>query len=314
MVNTLLTEKLRPKELRHMILPKRISDAFANGLQQNVLLAGSPGSGKTSLAKILSEKSPRLFINVSDESSVDTVREKITGFCSTISIMNEENAMKVVVLDEFDGASDQFYKALRGTMEKFAKNTRFVATCNWINKVPDPMKSRFETFIFDPVNKEEEEELKKAWQARIKLITSKISIAMDENALNSFVKKFYPDLRSALNCIQRWQIQGLTSISEDRVSESSWDYEEIYNLLFQKADPVKNYQLIVGQYSNSVGEVMESLGREFIEWIKEKKTEKSQIIPGVLILVAQHQAQRTQVIDPVVSLLSLFFSIQKLTQ
>jgi replication factor C small subunit len=314
MVNTLLTEKLRPKELRHMILPKRISDAFANGLQQNVLLAGSPGSGKTSLAKILSEKSPRLFINVSDESSVDTVREKITGFCSTISIMNEENAMKVVVLDEFDGASDQFYKALRGTMEKFAKNTRFVATCNWINKVPDPMKSRFETFIFDPVNKEEEEELKKAWQARIKLITGKISISMDDNALASFVKKFYPDLRSALNCIQRWQIQGLTSISEDKVSESSWDYEEIYDLLFQKADPVKNYQLIVGQYSNSVGEVMESLGREFIEWIKENKPEKSQTIPGVIILVAQHQAQRTQVIDPVVSLLSLFFSIQKLTQ
>jgi hypothetical protein len=176
------------------------------------------------------------------------------------------------------------------------------------------MKSRFETFIFDPVNKEEEEELKKAWQARIKLITGKISISMDDNALTSFVKKFYPDLRSALNCIQRWQIQGLTSISEDKVSESSWDYEEIYSLLFQKADPVKNYQLIVGQYSNSVGEVMESLGREFIEWIKEKKPEKSQIIPGVIILVAQHQAQRTQVIDPVVSLLSLFFSIQKLTQ
>ena len=144
-----------------MILPQRIKDAFKNGLQQNVLLTGSPGSGKTSLAKILSENSPRLFINVSDESSVETVREKITGFCSTISIMNEENATKVVVLDEFDGASDQFYKALRGTIEKFAKNTRFVATCNWINKVPDPIKSRFEIFLFDPVNKEEEAELKK---------------------------------------------------------------------------------------------------------------------------------------------------------
>lgn len=314
MINSLLTEKLRPKKLEHMILPQRIKDAFKNGLQQNVLLTGSPGSGKTSLAKILSENSPRLFINVSDESSVETVREKITGFCSTISIMNEENATKVVVLDEFDGASDQFYKALRGTIEKFAKNTRFVATCNWINKVPDPIKSRFEIFLFDPVNKEEEAELKKQWEDRVILILDKISISIEEKALHSFVKKYYPDMRSALNCIQRWQIQEITEVSEQKVSESSWDYEEIYDLLFQKLDPVKSYQIIVGQYSNSVGEVMESLGREFIEWIREKKSEKTAIIPAVLILVAQHQSQRNQVIDPVVSLLSLFYSIQKLTQ
>jgi len=314
MINSLLTEKLRPKKLEHMILPQRIKDVFKNGLQQNVLLTGSPGSGKTSLAKILSENSPRLFINVSDESSVETVREKITGFCSTISIMNEENATKVVVLDEFDGASDRFYKALRGTIEKFAKNTRFVATCNWINKVPDPIKSRFEVFLFDPVNKEEEAELKKQWEDRIVLILDKMSISIEEKALHSFVKKYYPDMRSALNCIQRWQIQEITEISEQKVSESSWDYEEIYNLLFQKLDPVKSYQIIVGQYSNSVGEVMESLGREFIEWIREKKSEKTAIIPAVLILVAQHQSQRNQVIDPVVSLLSLFYSIQKLTQ
>ncbi len=297
-----------------MILPQRIKDVFKNGLQQNVLLTGSPGSGKTSLAKILSENSPRLFINVSDESSVETVREKITGFCSTISIMNEENATKVVVLDEFDGASDQFYKALRGTIEKFAKNTRFVATCNWINKVPDPIKSRFEVFLFDPVNKEEEAELKKQWEDRIVLILDKMNISIEEKALHSFVKKYYPDMRSALNCIQRWQIQEITEISEQKVSESSWDYEEIYDLLFQKLDPVKSYQIIVGQYSNSVGEVMESLGREFIEWIREKKSEKTAVIPAVLILVAQHQSQRNQVIDPVVSLLSLFYSIQKLTQ
>lgn len=314
MINSLLTEKLRPKKLDHMILPQRIKDVFKNGLQQNVLLTGSPGSGKTSLAKILSENSPRLFINVSDESSVETVREKITGFCSTISIMNEENATKVVVLDEFDGASDQFYKALRGTIEKFAKNTRFIATCNWINKVPDPIKSRFEVFLFDPVNKEEEAELKKQWEDRIVLILGKMDISIEGKALQSFVKKYYPDMRSALNCIQRWQIQGITEVSEQKVSESSWDYEEIYDLLFQKLDPVKSYQIIVGQYSNSVGEVMESLGREFIEWIREKKPEKIQIIPAVLILVAQHQSQRNQVIDPVVSLLSLFYSIQKLTQ
>jgi hypothetical protein len=98
------------------------------------------------------------------------------------------------------------------------------------------------------------------------------------------------------------------------MSESSWDYEEIYKMLFEKLDPIKSYQLIVGQYSNSVSEIMEAMGREFIDWVQENHPAKSGIIPAVMILIAQHQAQRTQVIDPVVSLLSLFYSIQKLTQ
>jgi replication factor C small subunit len=228
--------------------------------------------------------------------------------------MNDENSTKVVVLDEFDGASDQFYKALRGVIEKFAKTTRFVATCNWINKVPDPMKSRFEVFVFDPVNKEEEQDLKSQWEKRIVLILGKLEISIEDKALQSFVKKYYPDMRSALNCIQRWQIQGIDEITDQKVSETAWDYEELYEMLFQKLDPLKSYQTIVGQYSNSVGEVMESLGRDFIEWVREKKPEKVSIIPAVIILVAQHQSQRHQVIDPVVSLLSLFYSIQKLTQ
>ena len=148
MVQELLTEKLRPKKIEHMILPQRIRNVFSQGLQQNVLLAGSPGCGKSSMAKILMKDHPHLFINVSDESSVDTVRSKITDFCSTVSIMDGKNAIKIVVLDEFDGASDQFYKALRGTIEKFAKGTRFIATCNYLNKLPDPIKSRFEIFDF----------------------------------------------------------------------------------------------------------------------------------------------------------------------
>ena len=158
MIQDLLTEKLRPKEIRHMILPQRIRVIFEDkGLNQNVLLAGSPGCGKTTLAKILASGLPHMFINVSDESSVDTIRNKINDFCSNISVLDGKSSKKVVILDEFDGASDQFYKALRGTIEKFAGNTRFVATCNYINKVPDAIQSRFEVINFDPVNSEEEE-------------------------------------------------------------------------------------------------------------------------------------------------------------
>jgi DNA polymerase III delta prime subunit len=97
----LFTEKFRPKNLEQMILPERIRKSIGEGeLHQNYLLFGSPGLGKTSLAKVLASKYPYLYINVSDESSVDVIREKITNWCSTISLLDGTERFKVVILDE----------------------------------------------------------------------------------------------------------------------------------------------------------------------------------------------------------------------
>lgn len=312
MIQELLTEKLRPKELRHMILPPRISKQFENGLNQNVLLSGPPGCGKTTLAKILASQLPFIFINVSDESSVETIRVKINDFCSTISVLDGKSSKKIVILDEFDGASDQFYKALRGTIEKFASNARFVATCNYINKVPDAIQSRFEVIDFNPVNSQEEEALKAEWNRRVQLILGKLGITIDPDSVNEFQKNYYPDFRSALNKIQSWMIEGVKNIDSAKINELGWSYEDLYNLIVSSKDPVHNYQNIVGEYQGKVDEVMSALGGEFIDWIIKNKPELKKIIPGVIVLVADHQAQRTQVIDPMVSLLSLIFQIQKL--
>lgn len=313
MIDQLLTEKLRPKEIKHMILPTRIRSMFENkGLSQNVLLAGPPGCGKTTLAKILAKEHPYMFINVSDESSVETIRTKINDFCSTISVLDGKSSKKVVVLDEFDGASDQFYKALRGTIEKFAGNARFVATCNWINKVPEAIQSRFEVIIFDPANKDEEESLRSEWRSRIKLILGKLAIEIDDESLEEFEKMHFPDLRSAINKVQSWLIEGTKKVDLNKVKNSGWSYEDLYRMIVESKDPIENYRVIVGQYSTKVDDVMASLGEEFIEWIINNRSDKAKTIPAIIVLVAQHQAQRNQVIDPVVSLLSLIFSIQKL--
>jgi replication factor C small subunit len=314
MIQELLTEKLRPKKLEHMILPSRISKVFENGLGQNILLSGSPGCGKTTLAKILAAPFPHLFINVSDESSVETIRTKITDFCSTISVMDGKSSKKVVVLDEFDGASDQFYKALRGTVEKYASNTRFIATCNYINKVPDAIQSRFEVIDFNPISTEEDENLKAEWATRVNFILGKIGVTIEDEALSEFQRSYYPDFRAALNKIQAWMIEGVKNIDSARVKEFGWSYENLYILLVTSKDPVKNYQTLVGEYQGKTDDVMSALGDEFINWIINNKSDLSKIIPAVIVLVAEHQAQRTQVIDPMVSLLSLFFQIQKLIE
>jgi DNA polymerase III delta prime subunit len=310
MIQELLTEKLRPKELKHMILPHRIKNSFEEGLQQNVLLAGSPGSGKTSMAKVLIKSHPHMFINVSDESSVETIRTKITDFCSTVSILDGENKIKIVVLDEFDGASDQFYKALRGTIEKYAKTTRFIATCNYLNKIPDAIRSRFQVYDFDPIDKKEEEEVKQQWMDRISKILGLMSINHDDANLESFTKKYFPDMRSALNTIQRWNIDGVTDLTEQKINEIVWNNEEIFEIIIGSKDPAENYQLIVGQYSSRVDEVFSSLDSEFINWIQNKYPEKSKLIPAIIITVAKYQAERNHVIDPIVSLLACIFSLQ----
>ena len=312
MIQELLTEKLRPKDLKHMIRPQRIKGSFENGLQQNVLLAGSPGSGKTSMAKILIKNHPYIFINVSDESSVETIRTKVHDFCSTVSILDGENQTKIVVLDEFDGASDQFYKALRGTIEKYARTTRFVATCNYLSKIPDAIRSRFEVYDFDPMSKEEENEIKNQWQERVSKILNLMEINHDDKSLDLFTKKYFPDMRSALNTIQRWQIDGVTDLTESKINEITFDHEEIFNMVVGKPNPIVNYQYVVGQYSGRVDEVMASLSSDFIKWIEEKHPQKLNLIPSIIITVARYQSQRSQVIDPIVSLLALIFELQQM--
>jgi DNA polymerase III delta prime subunit len=201
--NILLTEKYRPKSLDDLITPKRVGDKLSKGVYQHLLLYGSPGTGKTSAAKALVKHfgHPFLYINASTDTSVDVVRNRITDFCANRSVMHEPGKLKVVILDEIDGVSDQFFKALRATMDQFSMNARFVATCNYVNKVPDPIQSRFEMIDFD-FTKEEEVEIMKGYIMRILQIAQAEGLNIDKLAAVELVKRKFPDLRNMLNTLQ----------------------------------------------------------------------------------------------------------------
>ena len=311
MIQALFTEKYRPKNLEDLILPERVMSKFENGLTQNMLLAGSPGTGKTSTAKAIVNQFglPYLYINASTDTSVDVIRTRITDFCSTMSILDDQGKFKVVILDEVDGVSDQFFKALRATMEQFASNSRFIATCNYVNKIPDPILSRFEVINFD-FDKAEENELTKKYIRRVYDICGKEEMTIEKPALVEFVKRNFPDLRSTLNKLQGYKTQGTQNITIDDVKKFNSVYKDMFDLIFNQMDPVVNYKYIVGEYSNRVDDVLQTLGQEFIEYIQTEKPQNTRHIPQIAICVAEHQAQRTLVIDPVITLLSCVYKIQ----
>lgn len=309
----LFTEKFRPTTIDRMILFPRIESHIQDGkIHQNLLFTGNPGTGKTTLAKILASGYDYLYINVSNESSVETVRTQIIDFCSTVSLINTSgDRIKVVLLDEMDGASEQFYKALRATIEQFSATARFVGTCNYINKVPDHIQSRFEVINFDPTNHEEEQWLYDAQTKRIKLLIQKLEIQMSDEAIREFVKRNFPDMRKMYNRVQGWYIKGIKAVEVSDIKSLNWSFVELFELISAPSDPINNYKEILSNYSDKVDDVLQSLGTEFIEWIRENKPDKIKRIPEIIILVAKYQAQRTQVIDQVVNLLALVFEVQQ---
>lgn len=315
-VQELFTEKFRPQKMEHLIIPDRIRKLIGSGeLHQNVLLYGSPGTGKTSAAKILAKNYPTLYINVSDETGIDIVREKITNWCSTISLMDNKESIKVVILDEFDGASEAFHKALRATIERFAKTARFIATCNYINKVPEPMQSRFESISFDYTSKVEEREVFLLMAKRVKAILTAAGIEIEKDALIEFVKRNFPDMRKMLNKIQTWHISGIKEIKLDDIKQLNYSFVDIFNLIVNNSPSAyENYKFLVANYSSKVDDVLASLGTEFPEYIKENHQDKIMKLPNVIVETATHQAQRVHVIDPVITMLSCVFKLQQIMQ
>jgi replication factor C small subunit len=313
-IQELFTERFRPKEFSSLIAVPRIKEELTKGLIQNILLYGTAGTGKTTVGRILSKPYTTLYINASEERGIDVIREKIGKFCATISLEGGKERLKCVFLDEIDGATEEFYKALRAVMEKYANVARFIATCNFIQKLPDPIQSRFNCISFDPINKDEEEYLIEEYKKRVSLIMNapKVGIVHTPEILDKFVRNDFPDMRSLMNKLQSFYLRGIKVLDEKNFN-INFDFEDLYKICLSKVTketPVENYKFIATEYASKIDDSLNALGQDLISYIQSNAPNKVDKIPLIIIAVAEHQAQRTLVIDPLITLLSCVYKIQ----
>merc|ERR1711966_36009 len=195
--HSLLVEKYRPTKLENFVgnkhIKKTIQQYLNNGDIQNFIFYSSAGTGKTTLAKLIVKNldCDYLYINASDERGIETIRDKVSGFASTASF----KPLKVVILDEADFLTIQAQASLRNVIETFSRTTRFILTCNYIERIIDPLQSRCQTLKVIPPSKSDVAK-------HIAWIMGEEEISFEIEDLKTVVNQFYPDLRKCLNTIQ----------------------------------------------------------------------------------------------------------------
>lgn len=233
MFEKLLIERYRPQSLEDLVLSSEHQEYFSSlvtsGEIPNLLFAGSPGTGKTTLSKILIKKvlnCQYLYLNASDENGIDTIRTKIIGFASTKSL---DGKLKVILCDEADFLSGEAQKALRNVIEEYAENTRFIFTCNYLFKIIDPLQSRCTIFILNPP-------LEGTISRIIHILKQEnIEVPTEEKPkLLELIRSGYPDLRRIINGVQKFSYTGTLCIKENNVRNLA---EKIVHKIISKVAP-----------------------------------------------------------------------------
>ena len=207
----LWVEQYRPKTIDDCILPDSLKTLFKSFIKKgelsNMLFSGTPGIGKTTVAKALCEEMncDWIMINGSEEGGIDVLRNKIKNFASTVSL---SGGKKVVILDEADYLNPQSTQpAMRGFVEEFHKNCRFILTCNFKNRIIEPLHSRFSNIEFK-VNPKDKPKLASRLFERAVYILKEQNIDYEDKVLVELITKHFPDFRKLINELQRYSVSG----------------------------------------------------------------------------------------------------------
>ena len=300
----LWVEKYRPKTIRDCILPDTLKKDFGlfvkDKLIPNMILCGGPGVGKTTVAKAMIEEigSTYMMINGSEESGIDILRTKIKNFASTVSL---EGGRKYIILDEADYLNPQSTQpALRGFMEEFHKNCGFILTCNYKNRLIQPLQSRCSIVDFIIPN-EQKPKLASRFFARVGDILNSEGVKFEPKTVAELMNKFFPDWRRVLNELQRYSASGqidagiLVNISESNINELITSLKE--------KDFTKVRKWIVNNLDNDPVRIFRRIYDSLYDNLD------SSTIPHAVIILGEYQYKSAFVSDQEINLLACLTEI-----
>jgi replication factor C small subunit len=229
--NTLYVERFRPTELQYYVGNENVKETIQKYLDQgdiqNFIFYGPAGTGKTTLAKIIVKNldCDYLYINASDENGIDTIREKVKGFASAASW----KGIKVVILDEADFITIQGQAALRNVIETFSRSTRFILTCNFVERIIDPLQSRCQVLKIVPPTKMD------VYNHLTWILADQLSLSYQPEDIKSLILKYYPDMRKMLNVLQMSVKDGIVEFDETVLTSNSYIKEVLKELAGKKS-------------------------------------------------------------------------------
>jgi replication-associated recombination protein RarA len=287
----LWVEKYRPRKISETILPTKLKEIFQKmvetGELQNMLFTGSAGLGKTTVAKALCNELnlDYIIINGSEEGNIDTLRGKIKQFASSVSL---QGGYKVVILDEADYLNPQSTQpALRGFIEEFANNCRFIFTCNFKNRIIEPLHSRCGVYEFN-TNKKDMAALAAQFMKRLKFILDNEHIEYNDKLLADLIMKHAPDWRRVINECQRFGVVG--SLNTDVIIGSGSDYVTLLQLIKAK-DFKRMRQWVVNNSDVDSSTVFRGIYDVMTDYVKP------QSIPQLVLILADYQYKNAFVAD-----------------
>ncbi len=299
--NSLLVEKYRPSKLETYVGNENIKKSISKYLEQNdiqnLIFYGPAGTGKTTLAKLCVQNldCDHLYINASDERGIETIRDKVQGFASVASF----KPLKVVILDEADFLTIQAQASLRNIIETFSRTTRFIMTCNFVERIIDPLQSRCQVLKIVPPTK-------KDVAKHLNWILQQESIEHDINDLVPLVNQYYPDLRKCINTIQLSTQDNTLKLDHSILVSSNYIDKVITEL--SKGNKVSSFnnirQIIADANVDDFDELFRALYDRSSEYYKDKE--------GTAVLaINEHQYKANFRIDKEINIMSLIQTLIK---
>ena len=302
--NILWVEKYRPKKLSDCILPIDLAKIFEGMIKEgsipNMMFYGKAGTGKTTVARALANElgADCILINCSEENGIDTLRTKIRQYASTISLSDTQ---KIVILDEFDYANAQSIQpALRGAIEEFHGNCRFILTCNYKNRIIEPLHSRCTGIDFS-IPASEKPKIAGDILQRMENILTEEGVEYNKQVLANLIKKHFPDIRRILNDLQRYSSSG--KIDVGILSQgSSESYKELISFMKSK------------DFTSCRKWVIQNLDLNTTEFFKKLYTElyialKPSSIPQAILIIAEYQYKSAFAADQEINTMALIVQI-----